>query len=62
MRNEFNSEFMTFINDFLKAHPEVVKDQKYGWDIYWNPRKGPEDNTVAGHGPDRAIGDERMKH
>ena len=39
-RNDFaRGEFMDFMDKFLKDHPEVVKDQQYGWDIYWNPRK-----------------------
>jgi hypothetical protein len=37
-RNTFSrGEFMDFMDDYLNAHPEVVEDQKTGWDIYWNP-------------------------
>lgn len=42
MRNEFDTEYIRFMNEFLKAHPEVVEDQKVGWDIYWNPRRDAE--------------------
>lgn len=40
MKPEYNAfEFTAFMDRFLKAHPEVLKDQQVGWDIYWNPRK-----------------------
>jgi hypothetical protein len=40
MKNDYDAfEFTTFIERFLKEHPEVVADQQRGWDIYWNPRK-----------------------
>lgn len=32
-------EFMDFMDKFLQEHPEIVKDQRYGWNIHWNPRK-----------------------
>lgn len=40
-------EFMDFMDAFLKRHPEVVEDQKRGWDIYWNPRKVDEEELNA---------------
>jgi hypothetical protein len=43
MAKDFDSEFMTFMNNFLKAHPEVVEDQKKGWGIYWNPHGHAEE-------------------
>lgn len=37
MRNDFDKgEFMDFMDEFLDHHPDVVKDQEYGWDIYWH--------------------------
>jgi hypothetical protein len=39
-RNVFaRGEFMNFLDRFLDEHPEVVKDQQRGWDIYWKPQK-----------------------
>ncbi len=46
------SEFTKFMDDYLKQHPEVVEDQRQGWDIYWNPQvdlaalKEAEENSV----------------
>lgn len=43
-RNRFaRGEFMEFIDAFMNAHPEVVEDQKHGWDIYWNPEMAHRD-------------------
>ena len=43
-RNQFpRGEFMEFIDAYLNAHPEVVEDQKRGWDIYWNPERVHKD-------------------
>jgi hypothetical protein len=36
------SEFELFINQYLANHPEVVEDQKRGWDRYWNPKGDQE--------------------
>ena len=30
------TEFTQFISAFLKNHPEVVDDQRKGWNIYWD--------------------------
>jgi hypothetical protein len=36
-------EFTAFMDKYLKEHPEVVKDKRRGWNIYWNPtRVDPE--------------------
>jgi hypothetical protein len=32
------SEYTKFINDFLAHHPEVLKDQWIGREIYWDRR------------------------
>jgi hypothetical protein len=39
------SEFELFINQYLADHPEVVEDQKRGWDTYWNP-KGEQETLM----------------
>lgn len=41
MDKEYVSEFTGFIDGYLKDHPEVVEDQKRGWDIFWNPKIDP---------------------
>jgi len=28
---------MDFMDQYLRQHPEVAKDQHQGWDIYWSP-------------------------
>ena len=38
MDRNYVSEFTVFMNQFLQDHPEVVKDQQFGWNIYWNPK------------------------
>jgi len=30
------SEFTQFIDRYLAEHPEVVEDQRRGWEIYWD--------------------------
>ena len=30
------SEFEQFMDQFLGQHPEVVRDQRKGWYIFWN--------------------------
>lgn len=35
---QYVSEFTRFIDHYLAEHPEVVKDQKRGWKIYWDHR------------------------
>jgi hypothetical protein len=30
------SEFDQFIDSYLAGHPEVLKDQQHGWDIWWD--------------------------
>lgn len=38
MDRHYVSEFTRFINGYLDGHPEVVQDQKRGWNIYWDHR------------------------
>jgi hypothetical protein len=37
MNDDFDSEFMEFLNQFLVEHPDVAKDQKHEWDHLWSP-------------------------
>lgn len=41
------SEFTGFIDRFMKAHPEVVKDQWTGREIYWDKRVDFADEKKA---------------
>lgn len=48
LRNSFaRGEFMEFIDRFMNAHPEVVEDQRHGWDIYWKPDMNRRDELDA---------------
>ncbi|MDT3737568.1 MAG: DUF3460 family protein [Denitratisoma sp.] len=38
MDRHYVSEFTHFIDGYLAEHPEVVRDQKLGWNIYWDHR------------------------
>ena len=70
MRTDYVSEFTLFINQFLAEHPEVVEDQKRGWNIYWNPKVNPEELkssktqflTTATHGSAGGGGREAFPH
>jgi Protein of unknown function (DUF3460) len=33
-------EFTQFMTAYLNEHPQVVEDQKRGWEKYWKLRKG----------------------
>lgn len=35
MNKAYVSEFETFMNRFLQAHPEVVAEQRRGWRSFW---------------------------
>ena len=37
MKPDYVSDFTVFINRFLATHPEVVAEQKRGWEQCWNP-------------------------
>lgn len=37
MRNDFDTEFMEFLNQFLTEHPDVAKDQAHEWNHLWSP-------------------------
>jgi hypothetical protein len=32
------SEFEQFLSTYLQRHPEVERDQRRGWDIWWDHR------------------------
>lgn len=36
MKSGYVSEFTRFIDQYLLEHPEVVEDQREGWNIFWN--------------------------
>jgi hypothetical protein len=36
MNKDYVSEFTLFMNNYLKQHPEVVRDQQRGWDFGWH--------------------------
>jgi hypothetical protein len=35
MGKPYVSEFTDFMNQYLEAHPEVVEDQRRGWEFFW---------------------------
>ncbi len=55
---EYVSEFTRFIDRYLAEHPEVVKDQKRGWKIYWEHQVDFQALKEAGEDavPDDAYG------
>jgi hypothetical protein len=38
MDKAYVSEFMNFMNQYLKEHPEVVEEQRRGWNFFWNAK------------------------
>ncbi len=52
------SEFTRFIDHYLAEHPEVVKDQKRGWNIHWDHKVDFQSLKEAGEDavPDDAYG------
>ena len=39
----YDSEFTTFMDRFLKQHPQVAEDQMYRWHLDWDPKEIPPD-------------------
>ncbi|NTV10218.1 MAG: DUF3460 family protein [Zoogloea sp.] len=35
---DYVSEFAGFMDGYLKVHPEVIRDQRTGWRIYWDKK------------------------
>jgi hypothetical protein len=58
MRGDYVSDFEVFMNRFLEEHPEVIKDQKYGWNIFWDHKVDFESLQEATEGavPDDSYG------
>lgn len=38
MKDDFVSEYTLFMNRYLAKHPEVVEDQKRGFNIWWDKK------------------------
>ncbi len=38
MDKAYVSEFTDFMNRYLEEHPEVVEEQRRGWNFFWNPK------------------------
>ncbi len=43
------SEFTHFMDHFLEEHPEVIKDQRIGWRLYWDKRVDQTAQEKAEH-------------
>jgi hypothetical protein len=41
MKADYVSDFTLFINHYLETHPDVVAEQKRGWEQSWNPDAKP---------------------
>lgn len=38
MGKAYVSEFTKFMNQYLDEHPEVVEDQRRGWEFFWKAK------------------------
>ena len=45
--NEYVSEFECFFGKLLDEHPELVEDQRVGWNIWWDHKVDLEAERVA---------------
>lgn len=43
------SEFTYFMQDFVQMHPEVIADQRRGWNIHWDHQVDFDELERAGH-------------
>ncbi len=50
-------EYTEFMTHFLDTHPEVIEDQKHGFDIYWTQTSAP-----AVHFEDIPARDAELRH
>lgn len=53
-RKEYVSEFGQFLNDYMREHPEVKRDQELGWRIWWErpvDARGIDSEAQAGLKP-----------
>lgn len=46
---DYVSEFTTFMQDFMQTHPDVIADQRRGWNIHWDHRVDFDELERAGH-------------
>jgi hypothetical protein len=58
MNRTYISEFSVFMNHYLEDHPEVVAEQRRGWEFFWNPKADLEamDKEPEDIAPDDAYG------
>jgi Protein of unknown function (DUF3460) len=42
MNKAYTSEYESFIDQFLKQHPEIVEEQQRNWCTYWEVKIDPE--------------------
>ena len=42
MDKAYVSEFTVFMDHYLQVHPEVLEEQRRGWDFFWSPKAGLE--------------------
>ena len=47
MSKEYVSDFEKFMNQYLKDHPEVVKEQRRGWRSFWEVNIDPADSMFG---------------
>jgi hypothetical protein len=45
--NEYVSEFDAFFGKLLDEHPELVEDQRRGWNIWWDHKVDLEAERLA---------------
>ena len=41
MNKAYVSDFMNFMDQYLKEHPEVVEEQRRGWSSFWEVKIDP---------------------
>jgi hypothetical protein len=46
MKNFDVYEFENFMDQFLKEHPEVVREQHRGWSSFWDVKINPETTHI----------------
>ncbi|XLZ71097.1 DUF3460 family protein [Massilia sp. SR12] len=45
--NAYVSEFECFFGELLREHPELVEDQRKGWNIWWDHKVDLEAERAA---------------
>ena len=58
MGKAYVSEFTGFMNQYLDEHPEVVDDQRRGWEFFWKAKVDltTPDITRKDRAPDDSYG------